>query len=93
MGSVVPPTAPRVTAGTYWGYSVRMADSFSSVFTNSPYKVKIHNTATGHIFFTDCMPMHGTCVHVNVHVNVHVCVCTYMELEGALKTNFPINRK
>lgn len=38
-GTVVPRSAPRVTEGTYWGYTVRSADSFSDVFTKSPFKV------------------------------------------------------
>ena len=35
---VVPPSEPRTDAGLYWGYSVRLASSLGSVFTNCPYK-------------------------------------------------------
>ncbi|XP_048587034.1 putative methyltransferase C9orf114 isoform X4 [Nematostella vectensis] len=37
FGNVVSPSAPRADAGLYWGYSVRLAPSFSDVFTESPY--------------------------------------------------------
>ncbi len=42
-GTVVPPSAPRTTLGLYWGYTVRMADCLSDVFTNSPHKVMYIN--------------------------------------------------
>lgn len=35
---VVPPAQPRQETGIYWGYSVRIANSLSQVFTKSPYK-------------------------------------------------------
>ncbi|KAG0170081.1 hypothetical protein DFQ28_002515 [Apophysomyces sp. BC1034] len=35
---VVSPKTPREKAGLYWGYSIRMASSFSRVITESPYK-------------------------------------------------------
>ncbi len=35
---VVSPAEPREKKGLYWGYSVRMADSLSAVFAQSPYK-------------------------------------------------------
>lgn len=31
------PHAPRVQQGLYWGYSVRLASSISSVFMDSPF--------------------------------------------------------
>ena len=34
----VAPSAPRTKLGLYWGYTVRLADSLSSVFTQSPFK-------------------------------------------------------
>ncbi|XP_065646254.1 putative methyltransferase C9orf114 homolog isoform X2 [Hydra vulgaris] len=37
-GRVVTPSTPREETGIYWGYSVRLAENFSSVFTNCPYK-------------------------------------------------------
>ena len=37
-GSVVSPTTPKEKDDIYWGYSVRLANSFSAVFTESPYK-------------------------------------------------------
>lgn len=38
-GKVVPPVTPTTTCGLYWGYTVRLAQSFGAVFTESPYKV------------------------------------------------------
>ena len=35
---VVPPSQPRTEEGLYWGYSVRLAHTFSAVFTQSPFK-------------------------------------------------------
>ena len=35
---VVSPSQPRIEEGIYWGYTVRLAHTFSSVFTQSPYK-------------------------------------------------------
>ena len=35
---VVSPAEPREKKGLYWGYAVRMADSLSAVFAQSPYK-------------------------------------------------------
>ncbi|XP_057317313.1 putative methyltransferase C9orf114 [Hydractinia symbiolongicarpus] len=37
-GKVVPPSTPRTEDGRYWGYNVRIADSFGAVFTQSPYR-------------------------------------------------------
>ena len=37
-GKVVKPSAPREISGQYWGYSVRTAETLSSVFTKSPFK-------------------------------------------------------
>ena len=37
-GYVVPPSAPRTDSGLYWGYSVRIASSIGTVFTECPYK-------------------------------------------------------
>ena len=37
-GKAVAPTTPRQDAGLYWGYSVRLASSLSSVFTQCPYQ-------------------------------------------------------
>ena len=37
-GKVVPPSQPRQETGIYWGYTVRIANSLSQVFTKSPYK-------------------------------------------------------
>lgn len=37
-GVVVSPSEPRVKAGLYWGYSVRLACSLGAVFTECPYK-------------------------------------------------------
>lgn len=36
---MVPPATPRTSSGLYWGYTVRLAQSFGAVFTESPYKV------------------------------------------------------
>lgn len=37
-GNVVSPITPRIKSGLYWGYNVRMAQNFSSIFTGSSYK-------------------------------------------------------
>ncbi|CAO1359533.1 unnamed protein product [Diamesa serratosioi] len=37
-GKVVPPSEPRNATGIYWGYNVRVANSISQVFSQSPYK-------------------------------------------------------
>ncbi|KAF9904749.1 hypothetical protein BX616_001214, partial [Lobosporangium transversale] len=37
MGTVVSPKTPREETGYYWGYQVRLADSISKVFTESPF--------------------------------------------------------
>lgn len=37
-GYVVPPDLPRSDTGVYWGYSVRLANNLSEVFTHCPYK-------------------------------------------------------
>ena len=37
-GQVVKPSIPREVSGLYWGYSVRSADNFSSIFTKSPFQ-------------------------------------------------------
>lgn len=36
-GKVVPPAEPRKATGIYWGYNVRIANSISQVFSQSPY--------------------------------------------------------
>ncbi|XP_058053580.1 putative methyltransferase C9orf114 [Anopheles bellator] len=37
-GKIVSPSQPRQETGIYWGYTVRIANSLSQVFTKSPYK-------------------------------------------------------
>ena len=37
-GTAVSPDAPRKELGTYWGYRVRLADTFSATFTECSYK-------------------------------------------------------
>ncbi|OWF47847.1 putative methyltransferase C9orf114 [Mizuhopecten yessoensis] len=37
-GKVVAPSLPKLEAGIYWGYQVRLASSIGSVFTDCPYK-------------------------------------------------------
>lgn len=37
-GEVVSPSLPRKLTGVYWGYSVRVATSFSEVFMKAPYE-------------------------------------------------------
>lgn len=37
-GIIVSPTAPTEETGTYWGYTVRLANSLSQVFSQCPYK-------------------------------------------------------
>ncbi|XP_043481960.1 putative methyltransferase C9orf114 homolog [Leptopilina heterotoma] len=36
-GVVVSPNVPRLETGTYWGYSVRLANCVSEIFTKCPY--------------------------------------------------------
>ena len=40
-GRVVSPRAPRTEDGLYWGYTVRLADSLSAVFSKCPFKVSL----------------------------------------------------
>ena len=35
---MVSPKIPRIDKGIYWGYTVRIAEKFSHVFTKSPFK-------------------------------------------------------
>ena len=37
-GSVVSPSEPRTTAGLYWGYTTRIAEDISQVFTGCPHR-------------------------------------------------------
>lgn len=37
-GKIVSLTTPRAETGVYWGYTVRVANNLSQVFTQSPYK-------------------------------------------------------
>ena len=37
-GKPVPPSAPRVKAGTYWGYQVRLATDLAAVWSECPYE-------------------------------------------------------
>jgi predicted SPOUT superfamily RNA methylase MTH1 len=39
-GSVVLPSEPRARAGTYWGYSVRIARGLAEALSACPYQVK-----------------------------------------------------
>lgn len=38
LGTVVSPSAPRETDGTYWGYTTRMASSINAVFDECPFE-------------------------------------------------------
>lgn len=37
-GFIVPPDVPKSDTGTYWGYSVRLANNITEVLTQCPYK-------------------------------------------------------
>lgn len=37
-GKIVSLTTPRAETGVYWGYTVRVANNLSQIFTQSPYK-------------------------------------------------------
>ncbi|XP_020289774.1 putative methyltransferase C9orf114 homolog [Pseudomyrmex gracilis] len=37
-GILVPPSTPRIETGTYWGYTVRLANNLTEVLTKCPYK-------------------------------------------------------
>ena len=55
-GEVVSPATPRISCGLYWGYNVRLAQSFGAVFTESPYKVT-YTPMMGcdvHFYFYQC---------------------------------------
>uniref|UniRef100_A0A0A9XY25 RNA methyltransferase n=1 Tax=Lygus hesperus TaxID=30085 RepID=A0A0A9XY25_LYGHE len=45
-GTAVSPREPKSTLGIYWGYEVRLAKSFSAIFTESPHK-KGYNLTIG----------------------------------------------
>ncbi|BES95106.1 DUF171 [Nesidiocoris tenuis] len=45
-GSVVTPREPKETLGLYWGYEVRLARSFSAIFSECPHK-KGYNLTIG----------------------------------------------
>lgn len=54
FGQLAKPCSPRVTEGTYWGYTTRLASSISQVFRDGPYGVRsmigttyLHNIAEG----------------------------------------------
>ena len=38
VGTVVSPSEPRTEMGLYWGYNVRLAQTFGAVFTQCPFK-------------------------------------------------------
>lgn len=37
-GTVVPPSQPRLDTGIYWGYNVRIAETLTEIFNQSPYE-------------------------------------------------------
>lgn len=37
-GEIVSPVTPRAETGVYWGYTVRIANTLSQVFSQCPYK-------------------------------------------------------
>jgi len=53
-GAVVSPSTPRETNGSYWGYSVRMAESLSHVFENCPFSEKGYDLKIGTSERGDC---------------------------------------
>ncbi|XP_041481352.1 putative methyltransferase C9orf114 isoform X4 [Lytechinus variegatus] len=44
---VVSPSAPRLEAGLYWGYSVRLASSLGAVFTGCPFSADGYDLTIG----------------------------------------------
>lgn len=38
LGEIVSPITPRSELGVYWGYTVRLANTLTEVFSKSPYK-------------------------------------------------------
>jgi len=46
-GTVVSPSTPRETDGTYWGYTTRMAESLSHVFENCPFSEEGYDLKIG----------------------------------------------
>jgi len=53
----VSPNAPRTDAGIYWGYTVRLANTFGAVFTESPYKVGWIIIWHGQMFWSYLTPL------------------------------------
>src|SRR5262249_40152315 len=51
IGRVVSPRTPREVNGTYWGYQVRLAASFSRVLTEAPFEVGIMGRLKGLVRF------------------------------------------
>lgn len=47
IGKVVSPRTPREVRGTYWGYQVRLASSFSRVLTEAPFQVSTFFSVLG----------------------------------------------
>lgn len=62
FGRVVPPSRPKKEMGIYWGYSVRIANSFNAVFTECPYKegydLSIGTSERGEPVETVSLPAH-----------------------------------
>ncbi|XP_034248932.1 putative methyltransferase C9orf114 [Thrips palmi] len=61
-GRVVSPSQPQKETGVYWGYSVRLASSLNTVFTECPYKegydVSIGTSERGTAVETVSLPSH-----------------------------------
>jgi predicted SPOUT superfamily RNA methylase MTH1 len=64
-GTAVSPNLPRTEAGLYWGYTVRIANSLSKVFTEIPfrgvksYDVTIGTSEKGSPVHELCLPKQG----------------------------------
>ena len=76
-GEAVSPATPRTEAGLYWGYSVRFADSFSSVFTGAPFEVRSHSHTPTH-------PYIHSPIHPRSGIYIKSCMFLYREAMTSL---------
>lgn len=71
-GKIVSPLQPRLETGVYWGYTVRLAKSFSDIFTKSEYEdgydltigtsdkgANIHDVERGSLKFGRALVVYG----------------------------------
>lgn len=91
---VVSPATPRETDGTYWGYTVRIADSFQNIWKECPfedghnYDLKIGTSFQGHTHSTEDIPtiVERYLKHKDANKNVptpfHHCLIVFGGVDG-----------